>query len=155
MEYFKDIPGYEGIYKISNYGRVASERSFKILKPIRSKRFGYSFVSLCCSGKIKIHKIHRLVLMTFRGASKLHVNHIDFDRSNNCLSNLEYTTAKENTRHAIKAGRHPSKNRRLSANQVREIRESKEMPKILSGKYKIPPSAIYKIRKREIYSDVE
>lgn len=153
MEYFKDIPGYEGLYQVSNYGRIASVKREKILRPVESKRFKYNVVTLCRSGATKIHRIHRLVLRTFRGDSKLSVNHIDFNRANNHLSNLEYVSCKENTQHAIMAG--PSARRRLTPDQVREIRISAETPRKLSPIYGVPISSIYSILKRQSYADVE
>lgn len=157
LEYFKDIPGYEGLYQVSNHGRIANIKRGRelILRPVCSKRFGYKVITLCKDRKAKIHRIHRLVLRAFRGDSTLSVNHKDFDRGNNNLSNLEYITAKENTRHAVLAGRHPTAKRKLTHEQIREIRSSDECPKVLGHRYGISYTSIYGIRSRKAYTDVE
>lgn len=155
MEIFKDVPGYEGLYCVSSMGRVLSLRKEGFLRPIVSKRFGYHVVTLCNKGHSKIHRVHRLVLRTFRGDSDLFANHINFDRSDNRLANLEYVTAQENTRHAIAAGRHPSFKRKLTASQVRAIRSSKEHPNILARRYDMSAPNIYSVIARRTYKDVE
>lgn len=94
-------------------------------------------------------------MSAFRGASHLSVNHLDFNRENNHLSNLEYITAKENTRHAVLAGRHPSAKRKLNSEQVREIRSSDEPPRELAKRYGIHATNVYSIRARRAYADVE
>lgn len=114
MEIFKDIPGYEGYYQASNMGRIKSlERVIvdsrnirifkeKILKPIIVH--GYCHVTLSKNGKRKAFIVHRLVLLTFKGPSDLQTNHIDCDKKNNRIENLEYVTCLENIRHAYKNG---------------------------------------------------
>lgn len=154
MEYFKDVPGYEGIYQVSNHGRIVNIKTERVIKPIPSRRFAYHYVSLCNMG-CKRFRIHRLVLSAFRGDSSLSVNHKDFNRGNNQLANLEYITAKENTRHAIAAGRHPTANRRLSAKQVSAIRASKKSQKELAVEYGMFPANISLIKNKKSYTDVE
>ena len=98
-EVWKDIVGYEGKYQVSNMGRVKSlnyHRSGKeqLLRP-QGTRLGYLQIMLCKGGGCKLHYIHRLVLMTFNpnpDIENLEVNHIDEDKTNNCLSNLEWCT---------------------------------------------------------------
>jgi NUMOD4 motif/HNH endonuclease len=158
MEYFKDVVGYEGRYQVSNRGRVLSLRNEIVLKPIKSKRFGYCSVNLIKDDgnkRGKILKIHRLVMTAFVGESDLIVNHKDFDRSNNILSNLEYTTWRENTRHAIKSNRHPACRRELSPEQIREIRAAKERVRDIALKHNIRPSRVYSIKNKTSYADIE
>jgi hypothetical protein len=104
-EIWKDIPEYEGMYQISNLGRVKSLKSGKdkILKPREYGR-GYMSVSLCKEGESKNFKIHRLVMLAFVGESDLQVNHKNGIKADNRLENLEYCTASENTIHAYKNG---------------------------------------------------
>lgn len=107
MEIWKDIVGYEGIYQISNFGRVKSLKgNEKFLKP-RKNKLGYLLVALCKSGKRKESYIHRLVAMMFikNPLNKPYINHIDCNPSNNNMNNLEWCTAKENMEYASKLER--------------------------------------------------
>lgn len=96
----KDIKGYEGLYAVTSCGKVWSYRTNKFLKPRTTKR-GYSEVCLVNNvGIKKSHYVHRLVLETYKpvkNMEKLEVNHIkEFEKTNNCLNNLEWLTHKEN-----------------------------------------------------------
>ena len=101
-EIWKDIAGYEGLYQVSNMGQVKSLNYLRtgreqILKHSTDGR-GYQFVKLYKKGK-KMHKIHRLVLMTFNpveNMNELEVNHIDECKTNNMLGNLEWCTREYN-----------------------------------------------------------
>jgi hypothetical protein len=107
-EIWKDIPNYEGLYQVSNLGRIKSlkkkERSReKILK--NSIDFaGYKLAHLYKFNKLKTIRVHRLVLLAFKGNSNLQCNHINGVKSDNRLENLEYCTQSENTKHAFKTG---------------------------------------------------
>jgi len=102
MEEFKSIKGYKGIYKVSNLGRVKSLKfnKEKILK-MSFATGGYCIVSLSKDGVVKMRTVHQLVAETFLGHTpcgmKLVVNHIDFDKTNNKVSNLEIVTSRENS----------------------------------------------------------
>lgn len=110
MEVWKDIEGYEGLYQVSNKGRVKSlERTVwtgrgyyqtlpeRILKPCKDSR-GYLYVNLCKEGKRKTCRIHRLVAQAFidNPDNLPEVNHIDEDKENNAIENLEWCTSKDN-----------------------------------------------------------
>ena len=104
-EKFVKIPGFEG-YEISSYGYVISYKN-KIPKRLTISSYpnGYKFVSLSKDGKVKGYLLHRLVLMSFlpiEGMETLQVNHKDFNRGNNRLDNLEWSTAQENRDHRDK-----------------------------------------------------
>ena len=107
MEVWKDIIGYEGFYKVSNYGNVkrlsGSPRckEDRLLK-IKTKKNGYKFVQISILSDYKCFHVHRLVAEAFipKLEYKLYVNHKDMDKSNNHVSNLEWVTAKENNAHA-------------------------------------------------------
>jgi len=123
-EEWKDIEGYEGIYKISNLGEVKSlerksafnrnGKSFfrtyheKILKPALSGSTSdkYLVVCLCKNKRSHTNKIHRLIAKAFilNPENKRCVNHIDGNKTNNHISNLEWCTHSENMKHAYKIG---------------------------------------------------
>lgn len=90
MEEWKDIDGYNGLYQISNLGRVKSLLSNTILKPNHDS-YGYVRVNLYKDKKSKIHKIHRLVAKAFLPdySDELEVNHKNEIKDDNGLSNLE------------------------------------------------------------------
>lgn len=100
MEEWKDIIGYEGLYKISNKGRVWSCTYNRTLKPSTEKS-GYKKIVLSKEGKLKTYRIHRLVALAFLKPvkNKEIVNHIDENKSNNYFLNLEWCTYKENMNH--------------------------------------------------------
>lgn len=93
----KDVLGFEGLYQISDEGQVYSIRSKKYLKPRRDKD-GYLLVNLYKDKKQYTRKVHRLVAEAFleNPEGKKEVNHIDCHRENNCVTNLEWVTHREN-----------------------------------------------------------
>lgn len=102
-EIWKDIAGYEGLYKVSNLGRVKSLNYLR--KGIEKERIpnknnsGYLIVGLHKDGKIKTFLIHRLVAEAFiENVNDLpQVNHIDENKLNNSVENLEWCSAKYNS----------------------------------------------------------
>ena len=118
IEVWKDIIGYEGYYKISNLSRVSSvdrvvpslrwgEQSLKgIIKKYSHNGQGYKIVHLSKHGKVKTTSVHRLVAIHFieNKYLKPQVNHIDGDKLNNSIENLEWVTALENNVHAHDTG---------------------------------------------------
>jgi hypothetical protein len=103
QEVWKDIPGHEGYYQVSNFGRV---RRCYILKPeIREiKNTGYAQTRIFIQKKK--YAVHRLVAEAFipNPKNKPQVNHIDGNPQNNHYKNLEWCTPLENARHAIENG---------------------------------------------------
>ena len=111
-EIWKDIEGYEGLYQVSNWGRVKSLDRFithkngkkfflrgKILKT-RPDKDGYRLVSLYLNGKKKDSKVHRLVATAFivndDPIKKTQVNHLDESKDNNHVENLEWISQEDN-----------------------------------------------------------
>lgn len=110
MEVWKNIVGYNGRYRVSNRGRVWSAYKNDVLMPNRMTH-GYVCVHLYAGGKSnrKVVTIHKLVATAFiDNPQKLReVNHKDFDRENNHVSNLEWVSRAQNVQHAIDGGRKP------------------------------------------------
>lgn len=110
VEAWLPIPGYEGSYLVSDFGRVMSVERWviggrgkrqnvpeKVLKPAIDS-YGYAVVTLRCNtGSSRLLKVHRLVLLAFRGESNLMGCHRDGDPTNNYLGNLRYGTALDNS----------------------------------------------------------
>ena len=130
MEQWKPIKGFEGLYEISNEGRVRSvaremthscgkvqKVPEKIKKPQLHKTNGqtYLFVHLYRNSKQEKKYIHRLVAEAFipKPEGKDHVNHIDNDAKNNRAENLEWVTPLENSTHAWKTGQHDYRFRKV------------------------------------------
>ena len=109
-EIWKDVPEYEGLYQVSNLGRVKSiprtykNRNYKgrVLAPTNAR--GYLHVLFSVNTTRKTMKVHRLVALAFLGSSDLYVNHINGVKTDNRLENLEYCTSQENMNHAVKMG---------------------------------------------------
>lgn len=116
-EEWKDIKGFEGLYQVSNKGRVKSldryaynhgklqfrpERILKqnIQKAGRNKRCA---VVLCKDGKTRSLRVHRIVAEAFipNPENKPFIDHIDTDSTNNCVENLQWATAKENSNNPL------------------------------------------------------
>lgn len=150
-EIFVPVDGYEGIYEVSNFGRVKAlqrvapnhlfgtmimkEKFLKIDTPHKS---GYIFVSLSKKKKRKHYAVHRLVAYAFiKNPKKLpEVNHKDCVKTNNTVSNLEWCDRKANHNHAMENGLlviltgEKHWNTRLTEKKVIEIRKM-----YITGKY--------------------
>lgn len=107
-EIWKDIEGYEGKYQISNFGRVKSlnykrANCQKVLKECVGSK-GYLSACLCKNGIAKYYLIHRLVAKSFLDNPKKYpeINHLDGNKQNNKVNNLEWCTRKQNVEHSIK-----------------------------------------------------
>lgn len=113
-EVWKDIKDYEGLYQVSNLGRIkslekevhnrwgtGSVRKERIMNPVVGTN-GYYKVSLHREAVIKWFSVHRLMAMAFinNPDNKTHINHKDCNRTNNSLDNLEWCTHAENIKHA-------------------------------------------------------
>jgi len=106
-EVFKDILNYEGMYQVSNLGKIKSlkGKKEKFLKPSNTTH-GYLKVNLNKNGIQKTFKLHRLIAEHFikKIDGKEIINHIDGNKRNNNISNLEWCTHSENIKHAYKTG---------------------------------------------------
>ena len=138
-EEWKDIEGYNGFYQVSNFGQVKSTGgqcgTVKRKEKLRSLSFthdGYLKVRLIYRGKDQTVRVHRLVAETFipNPDNKATVNHIDGNKQNNSVVNLEWVNRNEQMLHAYNSGLKTSiigsfnTNSKLTDEQVREIRKS-------------------------------
>ena len=105
-EIYKDIPGYEGLYQISNLGNVKSLKRNKILAKNNNGN-GYLYANLSKDGQVKNHYIHRLVAITFiDNPNRLpQINHKDENKANNCVDNLEWCGADYNNKYGTRTKR--------------------------------------------------
>lgn len=113
-EIWKDVKNFEGMYQVSNKGRVRSlDRHDKHGALWKGKLFklspdksGYIKTKFSVDGKRTVKLVHRLVAEAFipNPENKPEVNHIDGDKQNNYVNNLEWVTSKENTRHGLENG---------------------------------------------------
>lgn len=102
-EIWKDIEEYEGLYQVSNLGRVKRVATGKVLKGCKDT-CGYLYVKLY-KNNIRCNKlIHCLVAEAFipNLDNKREINHIDEDKTNNSIDNLEWSTRKENLNHGTR-----------------------------------------------------
>ena len=141
MEIWRPIKHYEGLYEVSNYGRVRSldtlssvngktgkysrKKTGCILKPQNSSK-GYKQITLCNTSGKHIVSVHRLVAEAFidNPNSLQVVNHKDENKANNHVNNLEWCTTKYNNTYGNKIKRgelHPGS--KLNSEQISSIRE--------------------------------
>ena len=146
-ESWQPVPGYEGLYQVSDLGRVRSlDRTVwrqrlgkamqwtlqgRLLKTKWVGRAKYVGVSLSKNGQVATRTVHSLVALAFIGPRPegMEVNHKDCDKQNNALNNLEYLTHGENQRHAAQRGRMSNDNwTRRERNALGQFSSSKACP---------------------------
>ena len=104
----RDVLGYEKLFSVTEDGEVYSKRTNKILKQVNSGK-GYLTIPTKIGGRDGVYKtfrVHRMVAEAYieNPHKKPFVNHLDGDKHNNKVSNLEWCTAKENFNHAMQIG---------------------------------------------------
>lgn len=147
-EIWRDIPGCQSLYQVSNFGRVKSFKGGEhFLKPTRRGK-GYKAVTVQRNGEFVNEYVHRLVAEIFvtNPDGKPEVNHINGIRNDNRAVNLEWTTAKENNRHRVSC---QLAGRRFTAAQIAFICDN---PKRISDErlaqlFNVPKPLIWRIRK--------
>lgn len=177
-EIWKDVPGYEGFYQVSNIGRVRSVihndkygRVFggKLLKQ-NINELGYCRVHLSMFKKRKMEFVHRIVAMAFLTNENNYdeVNHKDENPSNNCVDNLEWCSHKYNinygNRNRISGEKHRGEKccfHKLKEAQVREIKKlahekwTRQHAKELARRYNVSPGLIRRIVNGDIWAWVK
>jgi len=159
VEVWKPVVGFEGLYEVSNLGRV--RRGSRILKAGTNSR-GYLRVMLQ-KGRLKAScYVHLLVAKHFIGPCPPghEVNHLSGIKTDCSATNLEYLTRTENIRHAFRTGLYPIGSERPAAKldeiKVREIKllEGKMMGKDIAVRYGVSPSTITLIFTGKIWKHV-
>lgn len=157
MEVWKYIKGYENLYLISNLGNIKSlpkktRKGIRLLKPVKTQH--YFTIDLVKEKKVKKYLLHRLVAQTFleNKENKPQVNHIDGDKSNNSIKNLEWNTRSENQLHSISTGLRTTvgaKNSqcKLSDNLVKQIFYDKRIYKLISKDFGISIPTVCDIKR--------
>lgn len=109
-EVWKDVKGYEGLYQVSNFGRIKSMPKSNRLRTIimkpKNRKDGYLTVALFSGNKYNHLYVHRIVAEAFilNECGGKEINHIDGNKKNNNVCNLEWVTRKQNLEHAVKNG---------------------------------------------------
>ena len=173
MDNYKDIIGFEGFYKINEYGNIISLdrlcytkggyfqlRKGRLLKP-SIDRYGYKKTSLTdVNGNIRYLTIHRLVAINFidNPNNKKTVNHIDGNKLNNHKNNLEWNTVSEQNYHAYRYNLNSRKgelnnNSKLTYENIKEIRSliNSKTIKEISEKFNVSRSHISNIKNNKVW----
>lgn len=159
---WRDIPGYEGFYQVSNTGLVRRIKSAKgthvgkiLVRGISAA--GYPYHILCVNAKGKNWRVHQLVMLAFVGVAPagMEINHKSGIKTDNRLENLEYVTHQENITHTIElkgcaVQGTKNHNAKLNDERVREIRRLYSSG--LMPIYKLAP--IYGVSRTVIWSVV-
>lgn len=125
-EIWKDVPNYQKLYQVSNYGNIRSLDHYsnnhhfykgRVLKPSADGK-GYLYVELYKNGHIKAFRVHRIVANVFlpNHDKKLQVNHLDENKKNNKVTNLEWCTAKQNSNYG-------TRNKRISIAESKKVKQ--------------------------------
>lgn len=159
-EKFVPIKGYEELYEISNLGRVKQAGMHGKIMKLQLKSTGYVNIKLCRPKNHKYYRVHRLVAENFidNPENKPHVNHIDGNKENNSVNNLEWVTPLENIRHAHANGYYENIigekqwGAKLNEGKVREMRKRKEQgesAESLSQYFNVNQTHVYSICNRK------
>jgi len=163
----KPVKGYEEQYSVTTTGDVWSHYWNKWFKIQTHSKSGYNYVSLYDKQKNRrfCKLVHRLVAETYLNPQDLtlQVNHIDGNKSNNCLSNLEFVTASRNHYHAFEIGlRYGMKEEnnpaaKLNREDIINIRNKVQrgvIQKQIAKEYNIAQTTISAIKRRIIWSNL-
>lgn len=168
---FRDIPGYEGCYQISDAGQIirtgkSTGATVGRRLKLQDHKEGYIATSLWMDNKEKRFLVHRLVYAAFCGPilDGLQINHINGNKKDNRLENLEAVTQQENIEHAVRTGLADGKGEKnsqakLTAEKVRDIRAS-HIPglvgyKKLAKKHGVKWETIRGVLKKETWQHVK
>lgn len=163
-EIFVDIKGYEGLYQISNHGRVYGIKHGYILRPDKKDKYGHQRVKLSKNGIITRIMVHRLVLIHFdrEPLENEQCRHLDGNTNNNHINNLKWGTVLENQRDRLLHGTHnigiQNAAAKLSEEQVKEIiskhKTGNYFLRELAEEYKVSSRTISLIVRRESWKHI-
>jgi len=159
-EIWKPVVGFEGIYEVSDHGRVRTIKTGKLKKPTLSKKEGRLFLLLWKDNKYKMMKVHRIVCFAFHGAPppKYECCHNDGNPLNNHISNLRWDTAAANQADRVKHGTSNRGERcataKLTTEQVLAIRADTRKQKYIAADYGIRESQVSRIKNRERWAHI-
>lgn len=156
MESWRPVLGFEGAYEVSDAGYVRSIKREPIILAPRYDRVGYIKAALFKGGKYYPRLVHRLVAEAFLGpapSERHEINHIDGDKTNNRVGNLEWVTRSENGKHAYRNGLSVSRKgsqhgmSKLTEDQVREIRRlgGTMTQREIAARFEVNQPQIYRI----------
>lgn len=149
-------------YAISNLGNVYSEYTDKLLKPFPNNQ-GYLNVDVRVDGLKQYIPVHRMVAIAFipNPENKPFVNHIDGNKQNNVVTNLEWVTAQENTLHAVASGlikigseHHQSKLTEKEVHEIKNLMLLGERDVVLAERYNANTGVMFGIRAGRIWKHV-
>jgi hypothetical protein len=136
IEIWRDVKGYEGLYQVSNMGRVISNNG---LLHLNTNTYGYKHITLSKGNVQKTVVVHKLVADAFieNPHNKPQINHIDGNKENNAVANLEWVTQGDNNRHAIRMNLRKAKKILLvddEGNAIKEFNNRMEISAYLGRK---------------------
>lgn len=153
-EIWRPVYGFEGIYKVSNFGNIVTIKTGRIKKPTTQKRDKRQYVLLWKNNTYKLMKVHRIVLLSFKGEPPpgMECCHNDGNPENNLLDNLRWDTAQNNQRDRVKHGTSNRGERcaaaKLTTEQVIAIRNDPRQQKEIAKDYGVRPSQISRIKNK-------
>jgi len=163
-ETWKPVVGYEWYYEVSDegnvrtVGRYINSRTFRDSRMLKKKitKNGYESVGLRKDGKTKRLGVHRLVAQAFipNPFGKSEVNHIDGNKRNNAVSNLEWVSRSENMVHSVRMHEAMGKKRKLTKDQIRLIRNDGRKHSEIAEEYGVSRSVISGVKLGTSYRDL-
>ena len=163
-EVWRDITGYEGLYQISNTGRVKSlDRINNVGRHCKERMLsigldgtGYLMIGLYKMGKRYPTNIHRLVAIHFiaNPGGKPQVNHIDGDKTNSIVTNLEWCTEAENISHAHRVGLAKSKLTKEEVEAIKNLKNKGLSQKIIGKMFNIDQTTVGKIYNNKCWVNI-